>query len=161
MMSIKMVFVFFALFLIFNVSAGDIRVYPASTCSIADSNEEYTVSTLGYISNNSTTDSLTLVCPVARDSLGGNTLTDAKVYAIDASNTDDISCALYVTVPAGNTGGGSLKRTTGSSFDAQILTFNNRTSIGPDETVYYQCRLPPKSGGSSASRITSYSIATD
>jgi len=132
-----------------NTFAADAKNYPGSTCQPASDNSAASLRTsLGVVSNSSSTDSIALECPIIKDVL--NTPVSRGRIAVVAQNpSQGVGCVVR-SVEAVNGADfpsrifSQIVRTTATAPGVQYLDFESLPNFGNDSYYLITCALPPR-----------------
>jgi hypothetical protein len=128
---------------------ADGKAYPGTTCSAAGTAGIYKISG-GTVWNDSTTDFLTVMCPLVKDS--AQIANDTTIRAFDRHTTLNVECAI-VTEYTNNSSityvDSELQTTTGFGSAVQTMNFSAQAAGNGNTSYYYaDCYIPPKQNGS-------------
>lgn len=131
-------------------AALDGKTLPGSACEPLNQSAPYAEDIFGGIFNPSTTQTLTVNCPVVRDTIGGNSsngidVAVVKVFDQNLLTSRDVSCNLTSRSSTGQVVEVNFRSTTGASSSVQTLTF---TDLASQSGGFYNlsCSIPPKNG---------------
>ena len=128
--------------------AEDGKVIPGIACQKALGSGSYGG---GAVRNDSTTGSLTVECPIVRDSVNGG-INDAYVRLYNAK-TGTSACTLNARSIYGTVGYSQYKSVTASGY--KTLSFSSMSDYNGGH-YYFWCAVAPSQNGNSKSKIISY-----
>ena len=103
----------------------------------------------GTVYNDSTTNTLTVKCPIVRRNTSSTVTVDLAV--LDRHASQDIQCTFcneYATGSGLETSNCDSDSSSGSGAGKKTISINGVTDHVTDEYGYVACTIPPKSGGS-------------
>ncbi|MGQ0620948.1 MAG: hypothetical protein ACT4QA_13660 [Panacagrimonas sp.] len=146
-----------------GAQAGDVKNLSGAHCDPIGPSTSFTRSVSGGISNDDTSSSLTVLCPIVRDNnIGRNpaTTTGSFVVVTDNSSTGDVSCTLSSRSQLGGTQSSQSVSTSGQNSAPVVKTFS---SVSSATNGYYvlSCTIPARStaAGQGTSRVITYGIS--
>lgn len=151
--------------------ANDDKTFPGSMCvKYQDLNENEAstgilrVSNSATVSNDSTTNTLRVICPIVKDNVAGadQRIISARVVVIDQHPTEAVVCRVSATFRSNGQNVSDPIGPTRSSAngDPDFLNFGQLNTGTPAQRRHYfiRCNIPPKFAGD-ASHIVSYSVS--
>ncbi len=142
--------------------AADNKIYTANICQLHSDSSDMTTSlarsVFGGITNNHTSRSMTVVCPLVRDNTTGTGgLSQVTIWGIDRHPTERMECAIRSTAPFGDgsfesasifwpvgaeANNDSIPRTIFDPISSETFSHPNQFGSG----YQINCRIPPRSG---------------
>lgn len=147
------------------VLADDRKSYPASLCSSASNSLAFQQK--GHIENASAASTITVVCPILRDTVASDlSIVAFRVWMFDghAGANQNVSCTIHSREEDGDVVDSETKVTSGSS--GAILVYHYAVPIDSEVSGIYlmSCSIPPDSNAAGAggrSGVISYVIDED
>ncbi len=145
----KFIILFCSMLLLSTTSfAEDGKVIPGVACQKSLGAGSYGG---GAVRNNSTTGSLTVECPIVRDTLYGG-INDAYVRLYN-SKTGTSACTLHARSIYGTAGYSQYKSVNGAGY--KTLSFASMSDYNGGH-YYFWCAIAPSKSSSSKSKLISY-----
>ncbi|MBV1870320.1 MAG: hypothetical protein KUG76_05370 [Gammaproteobacteria bacterium] len=142
-----------------DVSADDGKIYSGADCERHSGSTSYNHSS-GIFRNNSTTQNLTVVCPVTKDVFAHN-IKSGWIKLVDLSTTENFKCSMHSKNR--NANGSWTNFWSGNAYSSgygthtQKKSFSGMGHVSSNSNYYVTCTIPKRNATTGSSYIVSYS----
>lgn len=140
--------------------ATDTKIYPGASCQRHSGSTNYNHSS-GIFRNNSSTQTLTVVCPVIKDE-STKSIQDGWIKVLDLNKDANFTCSAKSRYRK-NDGGwtnywSGNKYSSGHGTHTQTLGFGGFSQVSGGSHYYIVCTIPKKDPANGASYLISYRV---